>query len=87
MPENELIKMDEVKEKINEQVKVSFFNLIPDDAFKKLVEQELNAFFETETTMTIEHNEGGYNSRETWAWRTKMTPFRQMISPGRSSKS
>ena len=50
---NELINAADIKEKVVEQVKVSFMNLIPEDSFAELVEKEINAFFEEEKLLTI----------------------------------
>jgi hypothetical protein len=74
----ELINMTDIKEKITEQVKVSFMNLIPEDKFKELVNAELKAFFEDERQfLYTEENRNNYNA--SWRANLKMTPFRQMV--------
>jgi type II secretory ATPase GspE/PulE/Tfp pilus assembly ATPase PilB-like protein len=75
-----LINMKDVKEKITEQVKVSFMNLIPPNKFKDLVDAELKAFFEDERKFTmVDSKESSYGYNERWTLDTPMTPFRQMV--------
>ena len=74
---NELINSADIKEKVVEQVKVSFMNLIPEDSFAELVEKELNAFFEEEKLLTITNGNSWDGSRS--GLKTEMTPFRQIV--------
>jgi hypothetical protein len=74
---NELMNMQDLKEKITENVKLNFFNLIPDDKFEKLVNDEIKAFFETTSEkFTIK---GITNYNKVSKLTTPISPFRAIV--------
>lgn len=72
---SEITTFQQVQDKIKESVKVQFFNLLPDEAFQKLIQEEISAFFEvTDKEFTIKS--GTYNSSSLVA---SISPFRVLI--------
>lgn len=74
----ELMNMKDVQAKISEQVKVSMFNLIPDDKIQELVESEINAYFEAGTADFFVIKESGYQRNEQ-SIQAKVSPFRLLV--------
>jgi hypothetical protein len=74
---NELMNMQDLKEKITENVKLNFFNLIPNDKFEKLVNDEIKAFFETTSENFTIRSINNYNKISELT--TPISPFRAII--------
>lgn len=74
----ELMNMKDVQAKISEQVKVSMFNLIPDEKVQELVEGEINAYFEAGTADFFATKESGYG-RNQQSIQAKVSPFRLLV--------
>jgi len=69
--------MDELKKRITEQTQASFGMLIPDDAFKDMVDKEIKAFFEVDSlNVATERTGGGWGSHEKTDFRIAASPFR-----------
>lgn len=64
-----------VQDKIKESVKVQFFDLLPDEAFQKLIQEEINAFFEVEGKEYVLKS-GSYGNSTLVA---KISPFRVLV--------
>lgn len=75
---NELMNMQDLKEKITENVKLNFFNLIPDDKFEKLVNDEIKVFFEA-TSEEFSIIPTSYNNNQIKI-TTPISPFRAIVS-------
>lgn len=71
----ELTTFQQVQDKIKESVKVQFFNLLPDEAFQKLIDEEINAFFEV-SSKEYTLKSGSYNNSSLVA---NISPFRLII--------
>ena len=57
----QLLNMEDIKTKIQESVKVRFFELLPDEKFKELVNTEVNDFFNATTQkFNIVNNSNNY---------------------------
>ncbi|MDA3856403.1 MAG: hypothetical protein PF569_09160 [Candidatus Woesearchaeota archaeon] len=78
-----LINQQDLNTKIKEQVKETFFNLLPDEAFQELVEKEVKEFFEaTISTFKIKEirDDCGWNgSHKGVDLETQVSPFRLMV--------
>lgn len=74
----QLMNMQDVQAKISEQVKVSMFNLIPDEKVQELVESEINAYFEAGTANFFVKKESGYGSNQQ-SIEAKVSPFRLLV--------
>ena len=77
-----LLNMNDLKVKITDQVKISFFNLLPDDKFKELVDTEVKAFFEAtseEFSVAEVRNDGGYYRSDKLKMTTPISPFRAIV--------
>lgn len=72
----DLTTFQQVQDKIKEQVKVQFFNMLPDDAFQKLIDAEINAFFEVKGAEYTIKNASGYNRDKLVA---ETSPFRVLV--------
>lgn len=72
---SDITTFQQVQDKIKESVKVQFFNLLPDEAFQKLIDEEINAFFEV-TNKEYVLKSGSYNSSSLVA---NISPFRLII--------
>lgn len=76
---NDLVTMETIKDKINERVKVAFFEMLPDEKFQKLVDDELKAFFEaTSEQFSISKTDRDYYTN-TYHLTTPISPFRAMV--------
>ena len=75
---NELMNMQDVREKIVESVKVNFFNLISEHKFQKLVNDEINEFFEATTKEFKVENINNYDKKITRI-TTPISPFRALV--------
>ncbi len=77
-----LLNMNDLKVKITDQVKISFFNLLPDDKFKELVDTEVKAFFEAtsdEFTVAELRRNNSYYQSDTMKLTTPISPFRAIV--------
>jgi hypothetical protein len=72
---SEITTFQHVQDKIKESVKVQFFNLLPDEAFQKLIQEEINAFFEVKNEEYVLKS-GSYNNSTLVA---KISPFRVLV--------
>lgn len=72
----DLTTFQQVQDKIKEQVKVQFFNMLPDDAFQKLIDEEINAFFEVKGAEYTVKQSRGYNGDKLVA---ELSPFRALV--------
>lgn len=82
MEKTDLLNMNDLKVKITDQVKVSFFNLLPDDKFKELVDTEVKAFFEAtsaEFTVAEISTAGYYGRSDRLKLTTPISPFRAIV--------
>jgi hypothetical protein len=79
--QNQLANMGDLKEKISEQIKVSIFNLLPEDKITQMVEGEINAFFEEASAnyWTIEESGGAYGGSRREAIKARVSPFRLLV--------
>ncbi|MGL4712440.1 MAG: hypothetical protein ACRCWP_07735 [Shewanella sp.] len=76
----QLMNMQDVQAKISEQVKVSMFNLIPDEKVQELVESEISAYFESGTADFFAIKEkASYESHEKQSIQAKVSPFRLLV--------
>jgi len=76
----QLMNMQDVQAKISEQVKVSMFNLIPDEKVQELVENEISAYFESGTADFFAVKEkASYGSHEKQSIQSKVSPFRLLV--------
>lgn len=85
---NSLINPESITDRIKDRVKAAFLDVIPDDAWRTLIEQEINAFFnEAVPQMLVEGEKAGgkdsfgqwYNWRQTSSINVKATPFRTLV--------
>ena len=85
MADNNLMNFQGVKEKITEKVKVSFFELLPDDKFTELVNSEIKAFFESTIEdfeiKSVKERSYSYGSDSTVNVKltTPISPFRAIV--------
>lgn len=74
---SELTTFQQVQERIKEQVKVQFFNMLPDEAFQQLIQKEIEAFFEV-TDQKFDIRKG-----DNWGSYAKLqadvSPFRLLV--------
>jgi hypothetical protein len=76
----QLLNMEDIKTKIQESVKVRFFELLPDEKFKELVNTEVNEFFNaTIQKFNIVNNNCYYGNSRTVELNTPVSPFRAII--------
>lgn len=73
---SDLTTFQQVQDKIKEQVKVQFFNMLPDEAFQELIQKEIESFFEV-TGSKFEAVRG--NSYDTTRLIAEVSPFRLMV--------
>ena len=71
----ELATFQEVQDRIKESVKVQFFNLLPDEAFQKLIDAEINSFFEVKGS-EYTFKSTSYNCGKLVA---ELSPFRVLV--------
>lgn len=75
-----LSNMNDLKDKLSEQIKVSIFNMLPDDKIAELVDAEINAFFEepgAEYWAVIQQS--GYGSDQRAKIMARVSPFRLIV--------
>ncbi len=74
---SELTNFQQVQDRIKEQVKVQFFNMLPDEAFQQLIQKEIEAFF------TNEHSKWEFNRTSSYsnvtALEASVSPFRLLV--------
>ena len=76
----QLLNMEDIKTKIQESVKVRFFELLPDEKFKELVNTEVNDFFNaTIQKFNIVNNSNNYYGNRTFELNTPISPFRAIV--------
>lgn len=79
---NELVtNMGDIKDKISEQIKVSIFNMLPEDKITQMVEDEINAFFEAPGAnyWAVEQTGSTYARSEKTVIQAKVSPFRLLV--------
>lgn len=67
---------------VRDRVKATFVSLIPDDQWEKLVEKEVNAFFETKVPMKVTEEtriDGSWWGTKYLVVETEQTPFRAIV--------
>mgnify|MGYP000929373412 CR=1 FL=1 len=84
MAESELMGVQGIKQKIVESVRTTFFNLLPEEEFNKLVLKEVKAFFEAtieEFTIKEISNPGYYSPPRNDRVKliTPISPFRAIV--------
>lgn len=76
----ELMNMQDIKTQISEQIKVSLFNLLPEDKLVELVENELNAYFSEPVTEFWAVTETyDYSKPKLSGIAAKVSPFRLLV--------
>lgn len=82
MADTSVVNFTGIKEKIVERVKVSFFEMLPDDQFTKMVNDEIKAFFEaTVEEFSIKEIDSNKNA---WASRLDKVKLTVPVSPFRA---
>ncbi|HFQ5056291.1 TPA: hypothetical protein ACGU7J_001673 [Vibrio vulnificus] len=77
---NALSNINELKDKLSEQIKVSIFNMLPDDKIAELVEAEINAFFdEPGTEYWAVTQQSGYGHDQRAKIMARVSPFRLIV--------
>ena len=85
--DNPLINPESITDKIKDRIKAAFLEVIPDDAWHTLIEQEINAFFNIEIRQYLIEGERS-DGRDSWSrsnWSRvstvgiKATPFRILV--------
>lgn len=80
MTTNTLVADTTLKAKLTDRVREALFDLLPEETIKKLIDNEINSFFEEEEKFEIEEiPAGGYYAPKRLAIHTNLTPFRRLI--------
>ena len=64
--DNPLINPESITDKIKDRIKAAFLEVIPDDAWHTLIEQEINAFFNIEIRQYLIEGERS-DGRDSWS--------------------
>ncbi|EKZ9178192.1 hypothetical protein RFA54_001648 [Vibrio vulnificus] len=77
---NALSNINDLKDKLSEQIKVSIFNMLPDDKIADLVEEEIKAFFEEPCAeYWAVTQQSGYGSDQRAKIMARVSPFRLIV--------
>lgn len=77
---NALSNINDLKDKLSEQIKVSIFNMLPEDKIAELVDAEIKAFFEeTGAEYWAVTQQSGYGSDQRAKIMAKVSPFRLIV--------
>ena len=74
---SELTNFQQVQDRIKEQVKVQFFNMLPDEAFQELIKKEIEAFFSNEDSKWDFVKTSHYSN--VTSLQASVSPFRLLV--------